>query len=242
MKTFRYLLIVSSFFSLLILTGCSFSTGTFGDKSLSQSYEEQEAIRQRVSDYQKKIDNLLQSNEDVTSRLAEILVDSTTSESVARYRMVIAANDSLIAVYRAKIHRLENEGDRTLLDIAAKNEHNSVVLESTSAREISEAYFLIKYADNLATGNISTLTGIVANNTSSEVSVKVVGPMNFRWDYVLKARQKSPEFTLPCPGWYTATFTNGYDDSSVKKEVGPRIFYFDIERDKQYAFIATLIN
>jgi hypothetical protein len=125
-----------------------------------------------------------------------------------------------------------------------KDQQEYVDLRGKNPAELANAYITVKYADNYANaantvGSLG-LVGMVENaGYVNPVVVKITGPANFSVEFTLGSKQKSPEFSLPCPGTYTAVFTNGYQTRVVSKPVGPNITYYDGE--KVLDFKATLL-
>lgn len=154
------------------------------------------------------------------------------------YAALLVETDSLIKVYQTKIMNLEDQMVASITVAASKDQENRVELKSRNATEFADAYLTIKYADNLSANNGSAqanansgkqLTGMVENTTyDNPVIVTVTGPANFRREFTLGAKAKSPEFELPAIGNYTAYFVSGRNRTAcVTKKAGPNIVYYD---------------
>jgi len=200
------------------LAGCSTSEITLGDKRAENVKELKSIFERQIDYYRDQIEDLRFSDQ---------------------------PNDSLITRYLGKIDLLENQIEDLLVRNIGDDQQRFIKLRSNNPEEVANAYVLVKYADAMARdttavrGANQTLIGIVENASYGKVHVRVSGPVNFVREYTLDMRSKSPAFDLPCPGQYTATFTNGYDFRTVTKNVGFNAQYFD--GDKSYNFKATLL-
>jgi hypothetical protein len=154
------------------------------------------------------------------------------------YAALLVETDSLIKVYQTKIMSLEDQMVASVTAAVNKDEENRVELKSRNATEFADAYLTIKYADNLSANNGGAqanansgkqLMGMVENTTyDNPVVVTVTGPANFRREFTLGAKSKSPAFELPAIGNYTAYFISGRNRTAcVTKKAGPNIVYYD---------------
>jgi len=200
------------------LAGCSTSEITLGDKRTEDVKVLKNIFLGQIDYYRDQIEDLRFSDQ---------------------------PNDSLIARYLSKIDLLENQIEDLLVRNIGNDQQRFIKLRSNNPEEVANAYALVKYADAMTRdttavrGAKQTLIGNVENASYGKVHVRVSGPVNFVREYTLGMRSKSPDFDLPCPGQYTATFTNGYDFRTVTKNVGFNAQYFD--GDKSYNFKATLL-
>lgn len=204
----------------VMFVGCSTSEITLGDKQTTEVEELKSVFLGQIDYYREQIEDLRLSDQ---------------------------PNDSLINRYRGKIDLLESQIEDLLARNIGDHQQRFIELRSNNPEEVANAYILVKYADAMASKNATAvdganktaLIGIVENASYGKVHVRVYGPVNFVREYTLDMRSKSPAFDLPCPGQYTATFTNGYAFRTVTKNVGFNAQYFD--GDKSYNFKATLL-
>lgn len=204
----------------ITLMGCSTSEITLGDKRTEDVKELKSIFLGQIDYYKDQIEDLRLSDQ---------------------------PNDSLIVRYRGKIDLLENQIEDLLVRNIGDDQQRFIELRSNNPEEVANAYMLVKYADVMAGKdatsvdgvNRTPLIGIIENASYGRVHVRVSGPVYFVREYILDIRSKSPIFDLPCPGQYTATFTNGYEFRTVTKNVGFNTQYFDGE--KSYNFKATLL-
>ncbi len=168
----------------------------------------------------------------------------------ALYEVAIVKTDSLINLYQQKIMMLEDQMITFAVTAAGKDEQNRVELKSRDVTALADAYMTIKYADNMSANNVNAnasagtngkqLIGMVENaGYMNPVVVKITGPGMFSVEYTLGSKEKSPEFFLPCPGNYTATFVSRYGTRCITKKVWPNTVYHDGE--KPLDFKATLL-
>ena len=197
----------------------------FGDKSIREQKRIIRVIRGQVDEYRLSIKQITKYN---TNHL--------TKEDSAS-----------ISNYNKKIDYLENQLDNLIAAMAGKDAKYNANLENRDPRKVAEAYLLMKYADNLGNKKESAssegsdsakLKGIVVNNWFREVGVQIVGPGNFFLEFSLKPNEKSPVFSLPIIGEYTAVFICGNERKSVTKQVKPNVLYYD--GSVAYDFKATL--
>lgn len=214
-------LVVFTFVVMAItLIGCSTSEITLGDKRTEDVKELKSMFLGEIDYYKDQIEDLRLSDQ---------------------------PNDSLIARYQGKIDLIENQINDLLVRNIGNDQQRFIELRSNNPEEVANAYTLVKYADVMASKDATavgvvnklSLIGIIENASYGKIHVRVSGPVNFVREYTLDMRSKSPIFDLPCPGQYTARFTNGYEFRTVTKNVGFNAQYFD--GDKSYNFKATLL-
>lgn len=153
------------------------------------------------------------------------------------YAALLVETDSLIKVYQTKIMSLEDQMVASVTAAVSKDSENRIELKGRNVTEFADAYLTIKYADNLSANNGGAtnansgkqLMGMVENTTyDNPVVVTVTGPANFRREFTLGARAKSPVFELPVIGNYTAYFISGKNrEACITKKAGPNIVYYD---------------
>jgi len=211
-----------------------------GDKSAKEIKKSQQIFSEQIDNLKNNIKDLEKSKIRVISRYQR-----TTDEY---YGNQIIQIDSLINLYQQKVMLLEDQQITFVVTTASKDQQSYVDLQGRNPTELANAYVIVKYAENYknaantvkTASNNSKLVGIIENaGYVNSVVVKITGPANFHIEFTLNSKQKSPEFYLPCPGIYTAVFTNGYQTRSVTKTVGPNIVYYD--DNKPVDFKATLL-
>jgi len=218
----------------VFLGGCAVSSVSSGDQDLEVIKSANQMFAEQIAGYRDKIEDLQDDNELL------LMVEPKNTR--------ISRNDSLITIYQAKIDDLENVSDDFLQRAAGKDKKTKIELRGYDPLEMSEAYMIMKYADNLQSGgstigamNTGTgqLQGIVIN-TRNETVLAMVEGLGFKQEFLLKPREKQT-FVLPSFGRYKTTFTSTYNSNNVAcvtKNVGPNYTYHDDE-GASYSYMAT---
>lgn len=202
---------------MIMIFGCS-SVASIGDVDDSEKNQVVNNFRDQINYY----------NDQISKFQVALPLDIPENERASIY----ARNESTIKEYLAKIAKLENEIDRFLV-LSSKDQVNQLNFVG-DPKEVSNAYLLVKYADNLenedmrssSTSFSGKLRGIVENLWYREVIVQVIGPGSFFREFTIKARGQSPAFNLPVIGEYTALFIFGRETRPITKKVGPNIVYY----------------
>ena len=235
------------------------STALMGDKSVSDVDRSTKVFKSRIADLKNEIVNL-ENERDKKVAKYETSRNHMAHTNPGYYEAEITKADTLIkrcekntdhliAVYQQKILELDDQLSAFTINVAGKDQQNVMALKSRNVSEFADAYMTIKYADNLSSNSKADpnsvsmgreLQGIVENASYlSPVVVRITGPAQFSVEYTLEAKEKSPEFTMPCIGCYTATFTSSYGVRCVTKRVWPNSVYYD--NGQAFGFKATLL-
>lgn len=217
---------------LVLFFGCS-SVASIGDVKEFEKTQVIENFHAQIRYYNDQIEKL------------QVVLPVNLSES--ERASIYTRNEALIKEYSAKIYKLENEIDRFLV-LSSKDQVTRLDFTG-SPKEVSNAYLLVQYANNLGDQNnfsnypsdssSGKLKGIIENQWYREVVVQVCGPGGFFREFTVKARGQSPVFNLPIIGEYTAVFIFGRESKPIKKIVGPNIVYYG-SNGELYDYKATL--
>ncbi len=219
-----------------------------GDKSAREIKKSQQVYWDQIGNLEKKITKLQKERQ----RFVYQFESSRNSSLTDYYAEQISRNDSLISFYQFQADLLRQKCSEFTEYAASKDVQGYLDLRTRKTGDLTRAYVMVKYLERsggyqTAQETVETerektdgLRGIVENRGYREVTVKITGPMNFYREFYLRPNQKSSVFILPCPGRYTATFSSGFENRTVTKEVGPNIVYHD--NGNAYDFLATILK
>lgn len=233
-KCVQFALLVITALLLVLFFGC-YSNASIGDVERFEKTQVIENFRNQIDYYNDQIEKL------------QVVLPRNIPEN--ERVNIISRNEALVKEYSTKIANLENKIDSFLV-LSGKDRINRLDFTG-NAKEVSNAYLLVKYADNLDDqdnfyNSSSTffssekLKGIIENLWYRDVIVQVIGPGGFFREFIVKARGSSPAFNLPIIGDYTAIFNSVRETRSITKKVGPNIVYYG-SNGEPYDYKATLL-
>jgi hypothetical protein len=224
-----------------------------GDKNVSQIAQSIKVFDAQIVEYQTQMDNYKYE----FWKLRKEFQNSTDKAFLDIAPIKMAECDSMVAVYRNKIHGTEEAKQAFLIKVASKEQLQEVSFKSSNPKRLasalytySKAYETMTYADAYARkiSNTSsdadametTMKGVVVNRWYMDVDVVITGPGGFKRGFTLSRSGGKAIFNLPYPGFYTAIFSRGGEERPFGKEVTLNPNDYSVLDGNNYKFKAVL--
>jgi hypothetical protein len=235
---FLVLLIIAS--AIISVNGQT-SSISFGDKNSKEIKESVKLFQGQIREYNKNITKLTKERHLFDVRFTR----DSTSVGKMRYLREMKRCDSILAVYREKIGNNEEQIENLLIAAASKDKINRTDLKvrrsGRNINQLADASLKVAYANQMMSGNDlpKPLKGVIKNEYYRGTTVLITGPAGYYEEFRLESGDQR-EFSLPCPGLYTAVSSADGEKvpRKVEKPVGPLYKYN--YKGKNYDFSAII--